>query len=158
MSKSELVRLAVQRGEPRPDTTQINTWRLLESSEGNNMTAREGWQACAEQKDAEIAEQTKLAKSYLDSANVWHDRYMKRCADNESLRQQQGVAIMAVEEELQELTDHINKVWADTYPDAVPADTMIALKNRIKNLAEDRACWVFNARVLQNKLNSLEIK
>ena len=63
-----------------------------------------------------------------------------------------------LEQDLKELTDHINKVWADTYPDAVPADTMLALKNRIKNLAEDRACWVFNARVLQNKLNSLEIK
>ena len=61
-----------------------------------------------------------------------------------------------IERELQELTDHINKVWADTYPDAVPADTIFALKMRVKNLAEDRACWVFNARVLQNKLNAME--
>ena len=83
---------------------------------------------------------------------------MKRCADNESLRQQQGVAIIAVEEELQELTQHINKVWEDIYPGAVDATTMLALKNRIKNLAEDRACWVFNARVLQNKLNAMETK
>ena len=60
--------------------------------------------------------------------------------------------------ELKELTDHINKVWADTYPDAVDATTMLALKNRIKNLAEDRACWVFNAKVLQNKLNAMEGK
>ena len=66
--------------------------------------------------------------------------------------------IGSLREYFKELKDHINKVWADTYPDAVPADTMLALKNRIKNLAEDRACWVFNARVLQNKLNSLEIK
>ena len=61
-------------------------------------------------------------------------------------------------EALQELTDHINKVWADTYPDAVDATTMLALKNRVKNLAEDRACWVFNAKVLQNKLNAMENK
>ena len=84
------------------------------------------WQACAEQKDKEIAE---LRNSI--SANI-----------------KQRV----------ELTDNINKVWADTYTDAVPADTMLALKNRVKNLAEDRACWVFNARVLQNKLNAMETK
>ena len=63
---------------------------------------------------------------------------------------------MTPEQELRELTDHINAVWNDTYPDAVDAITMLALKNRIKNLAEDRACWVFNARVLQNKLNAME--
>ena len=57
-----------------------------------------------------------------------------------------------------ELADHINKVWADTYPGAVDATTMIALKNRVKNLAEDRNCWVFNAKVLQNKLVALDKK
>jgi len=61
-------------------------------------------------------------------------------------------------QELKELTDHINKVWADTYPGAVPAETIFALKMRVKNLAEDRACWVFNAKVLNNKLIALEGK
>lgn len=58
--------------------------------------------------------------------------------------------------ELQELTDHINKVWADTYSGAEPVSTMFALKNRITSLAEDRNCWLFNAKVANNKLNELE--
>jgi len=57
-----------------------------------------------------------------------------------------------------ELKDHINKVWADTYPGAVPADSILALKCRVTNLAEDRNCWVFNAKVLNNKLIALEGK
>jgi len=65
---------------------------------------------------------------------------------------------MTPEQELQELKDHINKVWADTYPGAVDATTMLALKNRVLNLAEDRNCWLFNARVANNKLNELEAK
>ena len=61
-------------------------------------------------------------------------------------------------QELKELTDHINKVWEDTYPGAVPADSILALKCRITNLAEDRNCWVFNTKVLNNKLIALEGK
>jgi hypothetical protein len=59
---------------------------------------------------------------------------------------------------LTELANHINKVWADTYQGAVPATSLDALKNRVTNLAEDRNCWLFNARVANNKLNELEGK
>lgn len=55
-----------------------------------------------------------------------------------------------------ELTDHINKVWADTYAGAEPVSTLFALKARVTNLAEDRNCWLFNAKVANNKLNELE--
>lgn len=58
--------------------------------------------------------------------------------------------------ELQELTDHINRVWADTYEGAESVSTMFALKARVTNLAEDRNCWLFNAKVANNKLNELE--
>ena len=163
MNKEEIKNLAIECGfdySPHPliNTILITSVELAAYTAAVEapLQARIAQLESIDEDKKENAELTKLAKSYLDSANVWHDRYMKRCADNESLRQQQGVAIMAVEEELQELTDHINKVWEDTYPDAVPADTMIALKNRVKNLSEDRACWLFNAKVLQNKLNAIE--
>ena len=51
------------------------------------------------------------------------------------------------------LKNCINETWLDTYPGAVPADTLVALTNRVKNLAADRNCWLFNAKVLNNKLN-----
>lgn len=58
--------------------------------------------------------------------------------------------------ELDKLKATINAVWADTYPGSVDTQDMSALQCRVKNLAEDRNCWVFNAKVANNKLNELE--
>ena len=58
------------------------------------------------------------------------------------------------------IIDKINQVWKDAYGDeAVYKTDDHALCARVKSLADDRACWLSNARVLQkelNKLNSLQ--
>lgn len=53
------------------------------------------------------------------------------------------------------LRDTINEVWEAAYPGSAKVDDLLALKMRVQQLAEDRANWVFNARVLQKQVNEL---
>ena len=57
----------------------------------------------------------------------------------------------------QKLTDTINEVWQAAYG-GEPVTDLLALQTRVKNLAADRDCWLFNARVLQKAFNELEAK
>ncbi len=54
------------------------------------------------------------------------------------------------------IIDKINKVWKDLYGDeAVYKTDDHALCARIQSLADDRACWLGNAKVLQKELDKL---
>lgn len=59
-------------------------------------------------------------------------------------------------EQLAKLTATINEVWAALYPGAEPVSELVALTNRIRNIAEDRNAWAFNARLLQKQVNDYE--
>lgn len=51
----------------------------------------------------------------------------------------------------------LNEVWRDAYEtDAAMAFDDFRCCARIKSLADDRKCWMSNAKVLQKKLNELE--
>ena len=54
------------------------------------------------------------------------------------------------------IIDKINKVWKDLYGDeAVYKTDDHALCARIQSLADDRECWLGNAKVLQKELDKL---
>lgn len=57
-----------------------------------------------------------------------------------------------------QIVDTLNKVWKEAYPDATDADYDDDFRNcaRIKSLADDRKCWLSNAKVLQKELNKLQ--
>ena len=51
----------------------------------------------------------------------------------------------------------LNEVWREAYEtDAAIAFDDFRCCARIKSLADDRKCWMSNAKVLQKKLNELE--
>lgn len=53
----------------------------------------------------------------------------------------------------------LNEVWRDAYePDAAMAFDDFRCCARIKSLADDRKCWMSNAKALQKELNKLEGK
>ena len=54
----------------------------------------------------------------------------------------------------------LNKCWKEAYTDATDADYDDDFRccARIKSLADDRKCWLSNAKVLQKELNKLENK
>lgn len=53
----------------------------------------------------------------------------------------------------------LNEVWRDAYEtDAALAFDDFRCCARIKSLADDRKCWMSNAKVLQKELNKLEGK
>ena len=53
----------------------------------------------------------------------------------------------------------LNEVWRDAYEtDAAMAFDDFRCCARIKSLADDRKCWMSNAKVLQKELNKLEGK
>lgn len=60
-------------------------------------------------------------------------------------------------EQLAQLTAAINAEWARLYPGAEPVSELFALVNRVKNIGADRDAWIFNARVLQKKINEMEV-
>jgi len=57
----------------------------------------------------------------------------------------------------QTLTKAINDAWIKCYG-GEPVDDVFALSMRIKNIADDRDCCAFNARVLQKAYNEMEGK
>lgn len=57
---------------------------------------------------------------------------------------------------MEELKATINSCWEKAYPGSVPVEDITALCMRVKNLTEDRANWLFNARVLQKQVNEME--
>jgi len=89
---------------------QFNTWVNEAPNQRYRAVYWECWKACAEQKDKEIEAKAKLAQQYLDSANEWHRRHMKRCEDTEAIRQKHGVEIMAAEEEIAELKAYVEQL------------------------------------------------
>lgn len=58
-------------------------------------------------------------------------------------------------EEFEELKQVINDVWFALY-EGEPVNDLFALKMRVKNIAEDRNNWLFNAKVLQKQVNEME--
>ena len=57
--------------------------------------------------------------------------------------------------DLQKLTAVINEVWQAAYG-GEPVTDLFALQMRVKNIAEDRDCWVFNYKVLHKAYNEFE--
>lgn len=57
---------------------------------------------------------------------------------------------------MKELKTTINEAWEKAYPGSVPVEDVHALCMRVRNLAEDRANWLFNARALQKQVNEME--
>ena len=63
---------------------------------------------------------------------------------------------MTPEEELQELKDKINEVWALAYPSSLPDEGRE--KQRVFNLYQDLVCTRDNYRFLSNSYNKLDEK
>lgn len=63
----------------------------------------------------------------------------------------------SMSENYQTLAKAINDAWIKCYG-GEPVDDMFALTMRVKNIADDRECWAFNARVLQKAFNELVAK
>ena len=55
----------------------------------------------------------------------------------------------------EELAETINKEWIRLYG-GEPVSDIAALKNRIVQIAIDRDCWVFNAKVNQKEYLRLD--
>ncbi len=95
----------------------------------NECALREGWQACAEQKDKEI--------EFLEKAlevSIKDTKYFS--------------------EELKNLKDEINRVWYLAYPESPQTDKDVA-KMRVFNLYQDLVCTRDNYRFLNNAWNKL---
>lgn len=56
------------------------------------------------------------------------------------------------------LKNVVNEVWEALYPGSLPIDDLRALEMRIRNIAEDRNGWLFNAKVLQKQVNEMETR
>jgi len=87
------------------------------------------WQACAEQKDAEIEDSKEDARDW-------------------------GMVANEARNELQELKDEINRVWYLAYPES-PIDERDHAKMRVFNLYQDLVCTRDNYRFLNNAWNKL---
>ena len=61
---------------------------------------------------------------------------------------------MTPEDQLKVLTDAVNQAWAKLYQ-GEPVSDIHALKSRVLNIAADRDCWVFNAKVLEKECKRL---
>jgi hypothetical protein len=57
----------------------------------------------------------------------------------------------------QKLTDTINEVWQAAYG-GEPVTDLLALQTRIRGLADDRNCWLFNYKVLHKAYNEMDAK
>lgn len=56
---------------------------------------------------------------------------------------------------LDQLQEAINEAWIKAYG-GVPVDSISALCSRIKTLADDRDCWLSNAKTNQKEYQRLE--
>ena len=58
------------------------------------------------------------------------------------------------QDEITELVNAINDAWDKAYQGESVTD-IFALKSRVLNLALDRECWIFNARVSEKECQRL---
>lgn len=79
-----------------------------------------------------------------------------RTVEPDSMGDAEMMPLTTTKDDLTKLRDAINETWAALYPGAEPVTDVFALTMRVRNIAEDRNCWAFNARVLQKQLNEME--